>query len=464
MNNFQNKKVLIMGLGLHGGGVAVANWFLKQKARVRITDLKTQQELALSLKKIKGRAQYTLGKHESKDFTWADIVVQNPGVPRESKFIAMARKNGATIENEATIFFDIIGRERIVGVTGTRGKSTTSTLIHAILKSRYSHALFGGNIAISPMFSIIDQAKKSKDPVVLELSSWHLENLGEKKVSPHIAVFTNLFPDHLNRYEDVKDYGRAKENIFRFQTSNDFVVLNKENLYTLTLKDEIRSRVYWFGKSKNKDLDGVYIKNNEIYFCDHGKCASLDTIKLKGDHNLYNILAAIAVAKIFGIKNEKIANILSRFHGLPHRLENIAVKKGVRYVNDSTATTPDGAIAALKTLGSAKKNIILIAGGSDKNIPTEKYMEFVKAMTRYCKAVILFKGHGSEKINKGLPVTRYPLRVTRNMTSMSQAFGIAKSFARKGDIILLSPGCASFGVFKHEFDRGDQFKANVSKV
>ncbi len=466
MDNFQNKKILIMGLGLHGGGVAVANWFLKQKALVKITDLKTEQELAHSLKKIKGKPEFALGGHDPKDFAWADIVIQNPGVPRDSIFLQIARTKGSRIENEATLFFKIIGRERIIGVTGTRGKSTTATLIFEMLRKKYKNMFLGGNLVSAPMFSFIDGALKAKDPVVLELSSWHLENLGEMGLSPRIAVFTNLYPDHLNRYKNMEEYALAKQNIFKFQAPNDYLVVNWDNPYTLVFGRAAKSKKFWFSMRHSFDSMGSFMDGKSIYFFDgtkKEKILDFKNIKIKGDHNVQNILAATCVARILEVSPADIHHAVASFNGLEHRLELVREYEGVKYYNDTSATTPDGTIAALKTLGSAqKKNIILIAGGSDKGIPQEKFSELGELVGKHCKAVILFEGKGSEKIKKSL--TAYGLQLTAKIKSMSDAVGIAKSLVKEGDIALLSPACASFGLFKHEFDRGDQFRTLVLEL
>lgn len=449
-----------MGLGLHGGGVAAANWFLRQRARVRITDLKTRAELQTSVKKIFGKPErYTLGKHKKEDFLWADIVVQNPGVPRESEYLKIARKNGAKIENEATIFFQSIAKVRIIGVTGTRGKSTTATLIYKILKKKFPGALIGGNIATSPMLGILERAKKTADPLVLELSSWHLENLGEKKLSPHVGVFTNFYPDHLNRYRTLKDYREAKENIFRFQNEKDFIVLNRDNAHTRALQKKVQGKLLWFSRASKSFQNGAYVKGKDVYFL--GQRVLVKTqLKIIGEHNLENALAAVCVGKIFHVKNIDIQSALKSFPGLAYRLEFIRKFQGIRYYNDSAATTPDGAIAALKALGNAGgKNVILIAGGSDKGIPQEKFNELGKYIHKFCKAVILFAGTGSKKI----VMSNVKCKISNNVTRMPDAVGIAKSLARGGDIVLLSPACASFGLFLHEFDRGDQFR-NIVKM
>lgn len=210
INNFKDKKVLLMGLGLHGGAVAVLNWLAKNGAILTVTDIKSKKELKASLDKIKTRKKikYTLGKHDLADFKDQDLIVQNPGVPSDSKYIKYARKQGIPVVNEAVMFFGLYPSE-IIGVTGTRGKSTTASLLHAILKTEIKNNVLAGNIATVPMFSVIDKLKEDSWPV-LELSSWHLDGLGEYRKSPHIAVVTNVMVDHLNRYKNFTAYKRAK--------------------------------------------------------------------------------------------------------------------------------------------------------------------------------------------------------------------------------------------------------------
>ena len=488
MYNYKDKKILIMGLGLHGGGLAVANWFIKQGAKVRITDLKSKQELASSLKKLQKPKRWqhalklTLGRHDPKDFEWADLVVQNPGVPRESPYLKIARRRGAKIENEATLFFKLAGAKNILGITGTRGKSTVTNLVWQLLKQKYPNAQIAGNIATSPMFQIINNVKSKKPRVVLELSSWHLENLGEQRISPHLAVITNILPDHLNRYRSLADYAAAKANIFKFQTQNDFAILNFDNKLTKKLGLQAPSRRYWFSKKYFSEQNGSFVKTGLIFFRQNGteqRVLKVSDIKLPGIHNLENVLAAVTVAMIEQVPATKVALVIKTAKGLPHRLELVREVNGVKYINDTAATTPDATIAALRTLSIVKKSeIILIAGGADKKIPQQKFNELASEIKKTSKAVILFKGQGSDKIEKALkllhacpPQSRWlsgRRRVTCCMLpdtkTMSEAVKRASAIAKPGDIILLSPACASFGLFVNEFDRGEQFKKIIKKM
>ena len=458
--NFKNKKVLIMGLGLHGGGLSVTRWVVKKGAKVRVTDLKTRKELKPSLDKLKKfRITYTLGKHKLEDFKWADIIIQNPGVPRESKFLKYAQKLDKRIENEASLFFQLCPAP-IIGITGTRGKSTTTSLIYEIFKKWNKNVLMGGNIRVSTMFNIINKIK-AEYPVILELSSWHLEALPKIKKSPHIAVVTNLMADHLDRYKSIKSYAAAKKNIFKFQDKDDSVILNYDNKITKEMGKEVVSQRYWFSKKYFTGQNGCFVKNNWIVFREGGKeqkICSIKNIKLKGEHNLENVLAAVVVAKIHGISSKIIKNALSKFLGISDRQELIRSLKGVKYINDTTATTPDATVAALKTFD--RKNIILIAGGSDKGLD---YKYLAKEIRKRVKNLILLEGTATDKLDEELARVNFQGFKIRTNQLKSAVFWVQK-LAKKGDIVLFSPGAASFGMFVNEFDRGDKFRTHVKKL
>ena len=472
MLNLKNKQVVVMGLGLHGGGLAVTNWLLKKGSKVTVTDLKTAKELKPTLNKInpslKKRIVFVLGKHREIDFKKADIIVQGPGVPTESKYLKIAKKSGVAIENDASLFFKHCKSKNIIGVTGTRGKSTTSALIRQLLNKSKKTWLAGQSQ--KPELEIVDKIK-SNDLVVLELSSWQLEILGQLKLSPAVSVVTNIYPDHLNRYSGMKSYIAAKKNIFTNQSKNDFTILNLDNAETKKLGKTVPAIRFWFSKKSFKSQNGSFIKNNNIVFRSNGiekKLVRISDIKLRGDHNLENVLAAVTIAGIFKVPTVKIKQVLSKFSGLPDRMELVKEVKGVKYVNDTTSTTPDAAIAALSpetwNLKPETRNIILIAGGSDKKVPQVKFDDLAKQIKKTCKAVILFKGQGSNKIKKSLNRFHVSGFMFQDISNMSAAIKVAQSIAKKGDIVLLSPACASFGLFVNEFDRGDQFKKIISKL
>ena len=432
---FQGQKVLVMGLGLHGGGVATVKWLVGQGALVTITDLKTRKDLAESLDQLKNlKINYVLGRHRADDFQKADLIIKNPGVPSDSFYLKLAVKKGVPIENDASLFFKYCPGT-IIGVTGTRGKSTTASLIQAILSKKYRVYLAG--LPKRPLLGIIDKVSEG-DLVVLELSSWQLEILGQQKLSPEVAVITNIFPDHLNRYRSMASYIKAKKNIFKFQNTSDVVVLNADNQETRKMFTEVKSQLIKFS---HKDFPKLT------------KASSL-----LGKHNQANIAAAIKVAKFFKVADKDILSALKSFQGLPNRIELVSKKKGVLFYNDTTATTPDATMAALKSFSG--KKIILIAGGDTKNIPQKKYQELSREIKIKCKAVILLTGPGSQKIIKEL---KFKPLVT-DVNDMTAAVSIAQSFASRGDIILLSPGSASFNMFVNEFDRGRRFNQAVHSL
>ncbi|MBI3290893.1 UDP-N-acetylmuramoyl-L-alanine--D-glutamate ligase [Candidatus Falkowbacteria bacterium] len=478
--DFKNKKVTVMGLGLHSGGVATVLWLVKHGAQVTVTDLKTKKELEPSLKKLfikrssDQAIKLVLGHHREIDFKKADLVIQNPGVPKQSKYLILAKKLNIPIENEASLFFKNCPA-KIIGVTGTRGKSTTASLIYELLRRRDVDVLPAAKAWLAglpqkPMLGVLDKIK-SKDAVVLELSSWQLEVLSAHKLSPNIAVMTNIYPDHLNRHAGMPAYIEAKKNIFSFQTQSDFVVLNYDNQETKKIGQEVRSRRFWFSQKYFPEENGCFVKKNKIIFRRDGAenvLADIKDIKLKGDHNLENVLAALTVTGISDLSNSKIKSALKKFSGLPGRMELIKEIKGVKYINDTASTIPEAAISALNALGTPRlgpraKNIVLIAGGSSKNIPDAGYYRLAELIKQKVKAVILFSGQGSDQVLKQLKEIKYQAIVSE-ISKMSDAIGIAQSYAKKGDIILLSPACASFGLFSNEFDRGDQFRQVIGKL
>ncbi|RJR31029.1 UDP-N-acetylmuramoyl-L-alanine--D-glutamate ligase [Candidatus Parcubacteria bacterium] len=456
---YKNKKVLVMGLGICGGGAAVASWFSKNGAKVTVADLKSKRQLSESMMKLKGLPiKFIFGKHKRRDFVGYDLVVQNPAVPNDSKFLKIARSSGAQIENEATLFFKLHNPKKIIAVTGTRGKSTVSTLIQKILCQKYKNILLAGNIAKLPMLEAVEKINKN-EMVILELSSWHLERLQASRVSPFLAVITNLMPDHLNRYSTLNRYYQAKKNIMQYQDSSDFAILNKDCALLANLEKKYDSKKIWF--SKNKMIqDGIYFHNGNFFWQQNkksSKIVSIKVLRLKGSHNIENAMAALAVAKILNLNNSQIARGLKSFSGLGGRLEVVQKENGITFVNDTTSTTPEAAIAALKTF--PPKRVILIAGGSDKKL---KFQNLAYEIKKSCKRVILFKGEGSIKIRKSLLRVGYK-RIIGNVATMRRALSYARQAAVEGDIVLLSPACASFGLFANEFDRGRQFKKILTR-
>lgn len=452
MNNykdfFADKKILMMGLGILGRGVNVAKFLAECGAKLTVTDLKTEEQLAPSLKKLKrfSNIKYVLGRHELGDFANKDIVIKAAGVPLDSSYIAEAIKNKIPVEMDASLFAKLISTWtsdiQVIGVTGTRGKSTVTHLIYEILKEAFKNTkrqvFLGGNVKGLATLPLLKKIKQN-DVVVMELDSWQLQGFGDAQISPNIAVFSTFLPDHLNYYNgDMDKYFSDKANIFKFQKEDEFFIVGEKFLRNGKMKSfAIKSKMMIAKKS-------VIPKKWKI--------------KLLGEHNLQNIALAIETVRKIGAKESSIKKVVERFNGLPGRLEFVREVKGIKYYNDTTATTPDGVMVGLEALKKYKGKIILLGGGADKNL---EYNEYAKVVKKYIKTLILFRGLASNKIISDLGKAKFPVVI---VDSMKKAFAVIRVNVKKGDIVLLSPGAASFGVFKNEFDRGEQFNRKVKKL
>lgn len=453
-------KVTVMGLGLHGGGLAVAKFLAKRGAVVTVTDLKNAKQLEKSLAQLKGyKIKYVLGKHELADFIKADMVIKNPGVHGKNKFLEAAQKHKVKIETDLSLFFQLCPSAKTIGITGTKGKSTTTSLVYQIIKAYQKDAILGGNIRISPLDYL--KKVKSETPVVLELSSWQLEGLKDINVSPHYALVTNVLRDHLNTYSGMNAYAAAKALIFKSQEPADFAVLNKDNEYTQAMAKNIKAQLFWYSLKKlHARENGAYLDKDWFIFKKGNKTEkiiNLKDVQLKGTHNYANILAAITLSKIFGVPTRVIKKTIADFKGIEGRMQLIREYQKIKYYNDTTATTPDAVMAALN---SFDKKVVLLAGGTDKKLEFKELAEVIKNKVR---ALILFEGTATDKLVKEL----HKINFNENMVfvdSMKEAFNQAKYILQPDDIFILSPGAASFGLFINEFDRGDQFNEAVKKL
>jgi len=479
--NFKDKKITVMGLGLLGRGVGVVKYLVSKGAKVTITDLKTDKELKSSIEEIKKfyknikyqisnikitnkksrinkkyrilntrykihPIKFILGGHRLSDFKNVDMVFKAAGVPLDSPYIAESRRHNVPVVMDDALF----AREascKIIGVTGTRGKTTTSTLIYELAKATGKKAYLAGNIKGVATLPLLDKVKKD-DLMVLELSSWQLQGWHDLKISPHIALVTNIYRDHMNYYKNsMAKYVEDKKAILKYQAKNDFLVLNRNCSWCKKFVKEAKGKVIWFSK-------------NDV--------AAKWRLKILGEHNLENIAAAMAVGKILGLSPSQIKKAAENFRGISGRMEFAGEADRVKYYNDTTATMPEATVAALSALAETKKQknektkkqIVLIAGGADKNL---KFNDLAKAIKKYTKAVVLLNGTATPKIQHQLRVTRYGLPVTL-ANSMPEAVRTASKFAARDDIVLLSPACASFGMFKNEFDRGEQFTKEFSNI
>lgn len=431
---YQGKNVLVVGLGLLGGGLGIARFFAELGARVRVTDQKSEQELAPSIRALHGLSiEYTLGRHDVADFLWADIIFKGPFVQWSLPELMRATEKGTPIEMELS-FFASVCPAPIIGITGTRGKSTTTSMVsHILLESGRTTHLAGS----LPHLSTINLLKDVSpgDWVVMELPSWPLSGFHRKKISPHIGVFTNFYPDHLNYYSSMEEYFHDKTAIFKYQESKDYLVANG---------------------SLEPKLQGLGIKSAVHYFSanDYPEL----TLSVPGNHNRENAAAAIMAAICAGVGQSQAIRAVSSFTGLPYRLQTVRTHDGITVVNDTTSTTPVATLTALQTFSD--RPVILIFGGKDKNLP---YAELLPALENV-KRITLLKGSFTDKIMPEL-TSRFPEKLSPIYTDLEEAYKDANNWARQmaaeKPVILFSPGATSFAMFNNEYHRGEAFNAIV---
>jgi len=454
--DLSGKRVLVMGLGLQGSGMAATRYVAQQGAIVRVTDMKSAEVLAPSVRALAGLpVEFVLGQHRDEDFLWADVVIRNPGVPRTSPYLQLAQQHGARIEMEIALFF-LACPGRIIGITGTRGKTTTTSLIYEILRASGAPTVIGGNVTGVETLSLLPHITDQTN-VVLELSSWSLEGLAPHQISPQVAVMTNIYPDHLNTYRDLEDYAEAKANIFRYQSASDTAVFNYDNPWTQRFGEQAPGQA-WFTSLRlggSFARAGDFVNGVPAHMTPYG---ALET-PLPGRHNQENILLAITTARLSGIDEETITKTVRTFHSVAHRLEEVRVLHGVRFINDSTSTTPVAGQVALEAFDAP---MVLVAGGNTKHLPLECWPERI---IERCRDVILLAGSGTDEL---LPAIQQEAQargiaspVRDVFDSFKPALDAALALTRPGDVLLFSPGFTSFGMFLNEFDRGDQFVAYV---
>lgn len=416
-----------MGLGLLGRGAGDAEFLAEQGAKLIITDLKGEVELAPSLERLKkfSNITYRLGEHALEDFQNRDSILKAAGVPLDSAYLEEAKKNGIPIKMSASWFAEISGA-KIIGVTGTRGKSSVTFMLRDILETAGVPFVLGGNIRGVSTLALL--ADFSPDKIALmELDSWQLQGWGESKMSPHIAVFTTFFSDHMNYYHnDMDTYLADKAQIFLHQKPGDTFVLGAQAQRAVL----------------DSHVPPVLPSIANVSAIDGWK------IGVPGEHNRENAACAAMAAQALGINEETCRRALADFKGVPGRLELVREVNGVKIYNDTTATTPEATIAGLEALRQSSgqnQNLILILGGADKGLD----MSALLPRAQKTKKVILLAGTGTEKIQKNF--SDAPV-----YDSLKAAVVDALASATAGDIILFSPAFASFGMFQNEFDRGDR--------
>ncbi len=416
-----------MGLGRFGGGLGVTRWLVEQGARVTVSDQAGADELAEPLSALAGLdVTLHLGGHEQSDFTDADLVVVNPAVPFDSPYIRAARDAGVELTTEINLFLARCAAP-VVGITGSVGKSTTTAMTGEILANvKPTHV--GGNIGRSLLENLPEI--KPGHVVVLELSSFQLSYLPLLAQSPHVALVTNLHPNHLDRHGNMTDYADAKKNIFRFQCADDVLIVNRDDSEVASWTHQASGRTDTFS-ADDEPFD----------------------LNVPGSHNQANAQAAWSVARQFGVSRSAAAEVLSGFTGLPHRLQLIAERDGVRYFNDSKCTTPAGAVVALEAF--APRSVVIIVGGYDKKVD---FGDLCSALADRAKAIVA-TGQTGEAIADGVEHARGDAGVPSVIRTPEFAAAVAAAgdLADPDDIVLLSPACASFDQFRNYEQRGETF-------
>lgn len=456
LSTLPGMRITVMGLGLHGGGVASAAFFARHGAEVTVTDLRSEGELASSMTALSAhRIRYVLGRHEERDFREADIVIKNPAVAVGSPYLAAARR----IETDISIFLRLCDRP-IAAVTGSKGKSTTASALHSVLLATYPSARLGGNITVSPLTFYEELEASPRDtPVVLELSSWQLADLrGKGVLRPRVAAITNILPDHQNRYRSMEEYVADKRLIYADQSGEDFTLCNFDDAYGREFARETGGQVRYFSASPlPPPMEGAWLAEGIGHVREGGETREVMASKvlLPGPHNRLNLLVAGLAALLLGASVESVREGLSSFRGIPHRLALIREWRGISFYNDSAATIPEATAAALRSL---ERPIILIAGGTDKNLDFAPLGE----VAGLPKEILLLAGSATAKAVAALSAKGRAYRGP--FSSLGEAFDAAIDLAAIGDAVLLSPGCASFEMFRNEFDRGSAFVRLVEEL
>lgn len=458
ITHLKNKKILILGFGREGIDTLklLRHYFPNKK--IGVADGVEINNFSKDIKKIiekdKNLKLY-LGKNYLNSIKNYDFIIKSPGI---SPFQKEIKKD---LTSQTKIFFDLFNG-KIIGITGTKGKSTTSTLVYEILKKAKKPATILGNIGKPVLVfsqNCIEKANCYKKIAVYELSCHQLYNL---KKSPQIAVLLNLFPEHLDYYPNLKEYYKTKFNIFLKQTRDDVFIFNADNKNILKILNKVKAQKFYFSLSgkKNKFEQGCYFKNNFIYFHSkekEEKIVNKKDILLKGDFNVQNIMASILVAKIFNVKNQDIKYVLKKFAGLPHRLEFVGEKKGIKFYNDSLATLPEATIEALNSFDKVET---LILGGFDRGLD---YKNLAKEILRKKIKNLIFLPETGEKIWKEINKMAKPGAKFDSyfVSSMKEVVEICYKKTAKNGVCLLSCAAPSFGLFKDYKDRGNQFKKYI---
>lgn len=433
VQDVRGKRVTVAGLGRFGGQIAAARWLVEQGAQVLVTDQAPAEKLADSRRQLDDLPiEWRLGEHRALDFTSADLIVASPAIPPGNDLLRAAVAAGVPITTEIRLFIERCPAT-ILGVTGSKGKSTTAALLGEMLKTRFT-VWVGGNIG-RPLLNDLQNIDKTH-LVLLELSSFMLEYLAPMAWSPHISVVTMLAADHLDWHGSAHAYIEAKKNIVRFQHPDDFAVLNADDPGAKAFETATRAKVICFSTAVSKPFE----------------------LLIPGAHNQANAQAAFAAASLMGVTHDEAQRSIQSFRGLPHRLQLVHEANGVRYFDDSIATIPAAAIAALESF--PPKSVLQIVGGKDKGL---SLIPLCHALVERAKAVLCIGSTGKQIAETLAQSPSQSAAEVYDCGDLETAVRVARRVAARGDVVLLSPGCASYDQFVNFEQRGEMFTALVKK-
>ena len=449
----ENRKVLVVGTGISGIGAVEA---LQAKGAdtclYDANDKLDEKEIRAKLKS-QDRVKVVLGNLPQEIAEKVELVVLSPGVPTDTEFVESFRSRGIRIWGEIELAFEI-GKGKVIGITGTNGKTTTTSLVGEIMAAYYKDVDVVGNIGNPYTLTALDSTPETV--TVAEISSFQLETVD--KFRPEVSAILNITPDHLNRHHTMENYAAAKEAITKNQSREQVCVLNYENEYTRAFGEErCSAHVVWFSSARKLE-DGYYQEGEEIYQAENGKSVhvmNIHDMNLVGTCNVENVMAAIAISRAMGVPMEKILSVVRQFKAVEHRIEFVATKGGVDYYNDSKGTNPDAAIQGIRAMS---KPTVLIGGGYDKQ---SEYDEWIEAFDNKVKCLVLI-GQTRDKIAEC--ARKHGVKNIILADTFKEAFDICVEQAVSGDAVLLSPACASWGMFPNYEVRGKMFKEFVNQL
>ena len=448
--DLRGRRVTLVGLGTFGGAVGAARYLAGRGADLLVTDLRSETDLAESLRALEGLgATFRLGEHREEDVREADLVVLSPAVPPHAAIAKAARDGLARCTSEMNLLWEALP-DRPVGVTGTRGKSTTTALLHAMVARHDPRARLGGNLGGS-LLPEVDRIPPGA-PVILELSSFQLHWLRELRASPRVAVVTNIAEHHLDWHGGMASYVADKRTIVEFQGPDDVAILNADDPSLRLWEDSCRGKTWWYSVAADADTHGR-VRDGRIELrigSRPERILPVDEIPMPGSFQVQNVLAAALAARALDVPPDAIREAILAFPGLPHRLERVGEVDGVLWINDSKGTTPEAAAAALEALPGP---LLWIGGGVETGEPFE---EVARAAGRARRAYLI--GESAPRIGREMEAA-IPDRTP--CETLEEAVALARADARPGETVVLSPGCASYDQFLNYEERGEAFRRAV---